>query len=100
LFEVSNNREKRQRAAFTVAQKFDAGERLTVRKLAKMVTIPRSTAARWLNEGFQKKWKIFGGSKSSATKMAVPNVPLKNKCGTPTNAVIRSRTTLNGNARI
>jgi hypothetical protein len=77
LYELSNAREKRQGVAFMVAQKFDAGERLTVRKLANVAKIPRSTAARWLTEGFQKKVEDFRRLNELAAKNRRSKRPAK-----------------------
>lgn len=47
-------------AAFRAAQWFKPGEKISVRKLASLTGIPRSTAARWLaDEKFKNSLQAF-----------------------------------------
>jgi len=55
------SREHRQNAAITAGQIFDGrGETISVRKLAKALTVPPSTAARWLADEEFLRWIEFG----------------------------------------
>jgi hypothetical protein len=54
------SKERREAAAFRAAQWFESGEKISVRKLASVTGIPRSTAARWLaDEKFKKSLQAF-----------------------------------------
>ena len=55
------SREHRKNAAIVAGQIFNArGEGISVRKLAKALTVPLSTAARWLADEEFLKWVEFG----------------------------------------
>ena len=60
LHQTFLSNERRQAAAFRAAQWFKPGEKISVRKLASVTGVPRSTAARYLaDEKFQKSLQAF-----------------------------------------
>jgi hypothetical protein len=60
LYQTFLSKERRTAAAFRAAQRFEPGEKISVRKLASVTGIPRSTAARWLaDEKFRKSLQAF-----------------------------------------
>jgi hypothetical protein len=54
------SRERRQNVAISVGQRLKPGEKLSINKLRNWTDIPRSTAARWLNDDDFLKWLEFG----------------------------------------
>jgi hypothetical protein len=60
LYQTFLSKERRMAAAFRAAQRFEPGEKISVRKLASVTGIPRSTAARWLaDEKFKNSLQAF-----------------------------------------
>ena len=60
LHQTFLSKERRMAAAFRAAQSFKPGEKISVRKLASLTEIPRSTAARWLaDEKFKNSLQAF-----------------------------------------
>jgi hypothetical protein len=68
LHEEYLSRERRHKAAHSLGQRLKPNERLSINRVAAMLAIPRSTAARWLTDkDFQhwveagRKWAAEGG---------------------------------------
>ncbi len=53
-------REHKQNVAIAVAQQLKRDERLSINKLKQLAGIPRTTAARWLNDPYFQRWLDFG----------------------------------------
>jgi hypothetical protein len=53
-------RERKQNVAMAVAQQLKPDERLSINKLKAVAGIPRTTAARWLNDPNFQQWLDFG----------------------------------------
>jgi hypothetical protein len=53
-------REHKKNVAIAVAQQLKRDERLSINKLKQLAGIPRTTAARWLNDPYFQRWLDFG----------------------------------------